>query len=225
MANASPSALAARIRTRPYAARFRAIFGDDVLATDDATIKALLVSLEAYQQDPAQFYPYTSTFDEVLRGRATFTAQQARGRALFDDPAKGNCARCHPSGGPHPAFTDYGFAALGVPGPTGGDLGLCGPYRTDLAKHPEYCGKFRTPSLRNVARRRRYFHNGSLASLAEVVRFYSTRDSDPEGWITDLPVEYRRNLDREPPFGSRTPRLSGAEIADVVAFLETLNDR
>ncbi len=227
MALSSPAELAGKLRALPYASKFRAIFGDGVLESDDAAIKALLVALEAYQQDPAQFYPYTSKFDDVQRGRATFTPAEARGFALFTDPEKGNCARCHPSSGSHPAFTDYGFAAIGAPAVTGShvvDLGLCGPLRTDLASHHEYCGMFRTPSLRNVARRRRFFHNGSVASLRDAVRFYATRDSNPGLWITDLPVTYRVNLDVGAPFAEKTPRLSDEDIGDLVAFLKTLSD-
>ena len=227
MANTTPASLATKLRELPYAATFRSVFGDDVLATDDNAIKALLISLEAYQQDPAQFYPYTSKFDDVLRGKAAFSPEETRGFALFTNPDKGNCARCHPSGGAHPAFTDYGFVALGVPavkGPHPLDLGLCGPLRTDLASHPEYCGMFRTPSLRNVARRRRFFHNGSLGSLRDVVRFYATRDSNPGLWITDLPKQYLHNLDVGAPFAEKTPRLSDEDIGDLVAFLKTLSD-
>ena len=50
------------------------------------------------------------------------------------------------------------------------DLGLCGPIRTDLAAQPNTCGMFRTPSLRNVALTAPYMHNGSLATLRDVVR-------------------------------------------------------
>jgi cytochrome c peroxidase len=227
MANASAAQLAGKLRELTYAGDFGAAFGSDALATDDRAIKALLVALEAYQQDPAQFYPYSSKFDEVLRGRATFTVQEQRGFALFTDPEKGNCARCHPSSGSHPAFTDYGFAAIGAPAVAGShvvDLGLCGPLRTDLASHHEYCGMFRTPSLRNVARRRRFFHNGSVSSLREVLRFYATRDTKPESWITDLPNVYRANLDVGAPFSETTPRLSDEDIGDLVVFLETLSD-
>jgi cytochrome c peroxidase len=227
MANASPAALAKTIRGSSYAQTFQTIFGDGVLATDDAVIKALLVALEAYQQDPREFYPYSSKFDDVLHGRASFTAQEARGFALFTNPEKGNCARCHPSSGAHPAFTDYGFAAIGAPAVAGShavDLGLCGPLRTDLASHPEYCGMFKTPSLRNVAKRRRYFHNGSIASLRDVVRFYATRDSNPGLWNTDLPSRYRVNLDVGAPFTEKNPRLSDEDVGDLVAFLKTLSD-
>lgn len=232
MANASPQELVQRLANAPYAAKLKAAFGDDVLATDDHAMKALLLSLEVFQQEPAQFYPYASKYDDVVRGTATFTPAEQRGKHLFDDPAKGNCARCHPDVGPSPVFTDFGYVALGVPArglaraksvPV--DLGLCGPRRTDLADRSEYCGKFRTPSLRNVATRHRYFHNGSVTSLSEVIRFYATRDATPARWISDLPAKYRDNLDREPPFGSKTAVLNDAEIADLVAFLGTLTDR
>jgi len=225
MAIASPHELAQRLAAAPYADKLRAVFGDDVVASDDRAIKALLLSLEVFQQDPEKFYPYSSKYDQVVHGTAQFTPAEDRGKTLFDDPAKGNCARCHPDIGPAPAFSDFGFVALGVPARKGAaiDLGLCGPRRTDLADHAEYCGKFRTPSLRNVATRRRFFHNGSVKSLIEAVRFYATRDTKP--LATDLPAKYRANLDVEAPFGSKTPVLTDAEIADVVAFLGTLTDR
>ncbi len=100
------------------------------------------------------------------------------------------------------------------------DLGLCGPYRTDLANRAEYCGMFRTPSLRNVARRHRFMHNGAFTSLAQVLEFYAARPTA----LDDLPARYRKNVTMELPFGAAR-RLSPTEIADIIAFLETLSDR
>lgn len=219
--------LATKLARTSYAPQLRATFGADLFASDDHAVKALLLALETFQEDPERFYPYASKYDDVARGKATFTPAEARGKALFDDPAKGNCARCHPDVGPAPAFSDYGYVALGVPAVPNGkpDLGLCGPFRADLAAHPEYCGKFRTPSLRNVATRRRFFHNGSVEKLADVIRFYATRDVTPAKWKSDLPAPYRINLDVEPPFGGTTPALTEPEIQELVAFLATLSDR
>jgi len=243
MANRDRAELAARLRRAPYAVRFRDAFGEAALDDDAGAEKALLLALEVFQQDPPEFAPYDSKYDAFLRGTAKLSTAEARGLALFADPKKGNCASCHPSSAESgfPAFTDFGFNALGVPrnravaanaDPAFFDLGLCGPFRTDLAAHAEYCGMFRTPSLRNTATRHRYMHNGVFASLDEVVRFYATRDSNPERWYArgarfdDLPAQYHGSINRDPPFCKVhcEPALSDAEIADIVAFLHTLDD-
>jgi cytochrome c peroxidase len=149
--------------------------------------------------------------------------------------------------GAFPQFTDFGYAAIGAPRnpgiPANGrreyhDLGLCGPLRSDLKDRHEYCGMFRTPSLRNVARRGVFLHNGAFRSLAEVVRFYAERDTRPQKWyprssdgsvlkFDDLPAAYLGNLDVQAPFDRHagdTAALSEQDIADIVAFLNTLND-
>jgi cytochrome c peroxidase len=134
--------------------------------------------------------------------------------------------------GAFPQFTDFGYAALGVPrnpklpanaDPDYFDLGLCGPLRTDLAGRAEYCGLFRTPTLRNVATRRVFFHNGRFHRLEEVLHFYAggARSYD------DLPAAFRANLDRMAPFDRRVggpPALDAAQIRDLIAFLGTLTD-
>ena len=108
------------------------------------------------------------------------------------------------------------------------------------------CGLFKVPSLRNVALRQSYFHNGRFHDLTEVVTFYVQRDTNPERWYfdvngnvdiapdgsvnkyNDLPQAYRRNVNTlEVPYNRSVgdaPALSDSEIADVVAFLRTLSD-
>jgi cytochrome c peroxidase len=250
MANASEREVAAKVARAPYAQKLRAAFGASVFADAARTFKAVLLSLETYQQTPSDFFPYTSKYDAYLRGQAALTPAEQRGLALFNDPAKGNCARCHPSAvraGGFPQFTDFGYAAIGAPrnaaipanaDPRYHDLGLCGPLRSDLYGRGEYCGLFRTPTLRNVSLKRVFLHNGVFHRLEDVVRFYAERDSAPEKWYPrtaqgvvdvydDLPTAYRQNLDRQPPFERRAggpPALSSEEVRAVVAFLETLTD-
>ena len=259
MANLSEGAVVARVKRSANAARFRAAFGARVFDDQALAFKGVLLALETYQQSGDEFYPYTSKYDAWLRHEATLTAQEARGLATFNDPAKGNCARCHPSairGGAFPQFTDFGYAGLGVPRnaaiPANAergyfDLGLCGPLRTDLADRKDYCGLFRTPSLRNVALRKVYFHNGVVHRLADAVRFYAERDTRPERWYPrapdgtirkydDLPEKYRANLDHATPFdpsagerhrgdaAARASALSEGDVADLVAFLNILTD-
>lgn len=251
MANADAAAVAARLRGGKHAQTFREVFGADILARDELAFKAALMLLEVFQETPSEFYPYTSKYDAFLRRQVRLTEQEARGLRLFNDPAKGNCASCHPSAisadGVFPAFSDFGFIGLGVPrnrklaanaDPAFFDLGLCGPDRTDLKDRAEYCGLFRTPGLRNVAQRKTFFHNGAFHSLEDVLRFYVERDSRPGKWyprkadgsidkFDDLPARYRENVNMEPPFGGAPgskPALSEAEIRDVIAFLKTLSD-
>ena len=250
MANASPAAIVGSIERAAYAASFRDTFGSDVFATPAAAFKAVLLSLEVFQQSAADFYPYSSRYDQWLRGRVQLSPQEQRGLVLFTDPAKGNCAQCHPSQirrGAFPQFTDFGFSALGVPRnrriPANADaafydLGLCGPERADLANRPEYCGMFRTPTLRNVAVRCVFFHNGVFDSLRQVLEFYAGRDLQPTRWYgrgedgraqsyDDLPARFRGNVDRTAPLDRRPgdlPALSSTDIDDLLAFLRTLTD-
>jgi cytochrome c peroxidase len=249
MANATPAEVVAKVRRASYASEFRAAFGDDVFDDDERAFRAILTTLEVFQQSPADFYPYSSRYDAWLRGRGQLSRQELRGLELFNDTRKGNCASCHPSQvrhGAFPQFTDFGYVALGVPrnrhipanaDPRFYDMGLCGPERKDLAGRGEYCGMFRVPSLRNVALRTSFFHNGSLHRLEDVVAFYAQRDTKPQRWypaaqgtvvkFDDLPARYRANVNHEPPFGRRrgdAPALTDDEVADIVAFLRTLTD-
>jgi len=247
MANRDADAVVAKLRTSPNAAAMRDAFGPHVLDDARHAWNGLLLALEVFQQSPADFYPFTSKYDAVLRGQATLTTREARGLAAFNDAARGNCAACHISRirrGAFPQFTDFGLIALGVPRnpaipanarPEYRDLGACGPLRTDLKARDAYCGLFRTPSLRNVATRGVFFHNGVYTTLADAVRFYALRDADPKRVygaararrFADLPEKYQANLNDEAPFGAKAgdrPALTEREIADIVAFLGTLTD-
>ncbi|MGU7775401.1 cytochrome-c peroxidase [Burkholderia sp. MR1-5-21] len=248
--SSSPALVAKAVRAAPYADAFRIAFGEKVLANDQATFDAVLRALDAFQQQPALFDPYTSKYDAYLAGKAQLTPAELRGLKLFNDEAKGNCASCHLSqrtleGGP-PQFSDFGLIAIGVPrnralpvnrDPRFHDLGACGPERTDLKGRDEFCGLFRTPSLRNVATRKTFFHNGVYHSLEDVMRFYVERDIHPEKFypvvhgkvqkFDDLPKRYWTNINNEPPFDRKpgdAPALNEAEIKDVIAFLNTLTD-
>jgi cytochrome c peroxidase len=252
MANTSAAAVVDKIQRSAYAATFKRVFGTQIFTqTNDAFARAG-DALEAFQTEDPSFHPYTSKFDAAMSGHADFTAQELRGYALFNNPDKGNCAKCHldsPGPGGRPAqFADFSFIALGVPrnpdipanrDPHYFDLGLCGPYRHDLAKEGDFCGMFKSPTLRNVATRSVFFHNGRFHTLEDVMHFYVERDTDPRKWypklangkidkFNDVPPRYRDNADvadapMDRKLGGRAA-LNEAEIRDVIAFLKTLND-
>ena len=235
MANRDANAVVAKVAAANYAGQFRASFGAQLFDDSAGAFKAVVMALEAFQQAASEFYPYTSKYDAWLRHEASLSPKELRGLAAFNDPQRGNCARCHPSAkrnGAFPQFTDFGYAAIGVPRNPAipanhdagyHDLGLCGPLRSDLTDQTQYCGMFKTPTLRNVALRSVFFHNGLVHRLDDAVRFYTTRELSH----VDLPRRYQDNLDVQAPFDRRAgdpPALSDADIADIVAFLYTLTD-
>lgn len=252
MANAGPVDVANRLAHAAYADEFRRVFGNDVFADADTAFLRARQALERYQREDASFHRFDSKYDAFLAGRATLTAQETRGLALYNDPAKGNCAACHPStrgsGGSPPLFTDFTYDNLGLPrnmaiagnaDPDYRDMGLCGPFRADLASRRDLCGAFKVPTLRNVATRKVIFHNGAFGSLKDALTFYVQRDTDPEKFypvapgggiakFDDLPADLARNVNTtEVPYNrhqGEAPALSDAEIDDVIAFLATLTD-
>ena len=251
MGNFDAAAVLAKLQHGPLAAQFRKTYGENIFEQPEQALRWALMSLEVFQESPADFYPYTSKYDAFLRKQVQLNPQELRGLALFNDETKGNCASCHISqitpGGAFPQFTDYGLINIGVPrnnklpanaDPSYFDMGLCGPDRTDLKDHQEYCGSFKTPTLRNVALRQSFFHNGSFTSLEQVLRFYVQRDTAPQKWYPknpdgrvhkydDLPPGLEANVNAEPPFNRKkgqAPALSEKEIADVIVFLKTLTD-
>jgi cytochrome c peroxidase len=250
MANADAKTVVAKLRRTPYAGAFRKAFGDDIFKQPAKAFEAALRSLQAFQQVPEEFFPYTSKYDAFLRGQVDLSDAEERGAALFKDPAKGNCASCHGTvirDGGFPTFTDFDYVNVGVPrnrelpanaDPSYFDLGLCGPARTDLRRRNEFCGYFRSPSLRNVATRTAFFHNGVFHTLREVLHFYVERDLAPQKWYSrnpdgsvhkydDLPPGAPDNVDHDPPLDrqpGQAPALTETDIDDLIAFLQTLND-
>ncbi|HVV48815.1 MAG TPA: cytochrome c peroxidase [Polyangia bacterium] len=231
MANASPAEVARKIQAAPYAADFARAFGDDTTA--DTVFENALRALEAFQKEDPSFHPYTSKFDLHAGNKigGTWTAAEARGVRVFVSPQLGNCGSCHYSGpglnGSSGMFSDYSYEAIGVPrnaalpanaDPKFTDLGLCGPLRTDHgaagAAPNRFCGMFKTPTLRNVAQRRVFFHNGAMRSLEQVIRFYNTRDTNPELWYPTVGGRAEAKPDaRFPTYGLVTTQYAGGQVA------------
>ncbi|HVE82769.1 MAG TPA: cytochrome c peroxidase, partial [Myxococcales bacterium] len=149
------------VRRQPfYAARFKALQGDRPIEFEDVAR-----ALGAYQRT---LISGGSPFDRFRYGgdaRALAPAAQ-RGLELFT--GKAGCARCHTAGARYALFTDQLAHNTGVGYRDGfPDLG-----RGALDEGSKQAGAFITPSLRNVALTAPYMHDGSLATLEDVVRFY-----------------------------------------------------
>lgn len=252
MALASKADLITKIAQAAYADEFKQVFGADIFSRPDDAFERVKIALQAYQLEDIELRPFTSKYDAFLRGTAMLGEQELRGLAVFNNPAQGNCAACHPSArgadGSLPLFTDFSYDALGVPrnpelqanaDPTHFDLGLCAREGGDLAARTDLCGAFKVPSLRNVALRQALFHNGRFKTLKDALTFYAQRDTNPEKFyprradgtidkFDDLPDAYKANVNTsEVPYTRRagdTPALSDADIDDLAAFLATLTD-
>jgi cytochrome c peroxidase len=193
--------------------------------------------------------PFSSKYDDYLRHTATLTPLEMRGLGLFKNPDKGACSACHrfedSSNRPSRSmFTNYGYDALAVPrnpgipansDPNYHDLGLCERTAKVVASSaPNWCANFRTPSLRNVAVRKRFMHNGAFSKLRDVVAFYATRSTNPKLWyppgakFDDVPAKYRGNVNVSSlPYNRREgvePAYGDEEVDAIVAFLQTLTD-
>jgi cytochrome c peroxidase len=245
MANADAAAVVAKLRTRPYLAQFTALYGSAVLATPDVALRRMAQALAAFETESPEFHPFTSKYDAWRAGRAQLTAQELNGLALFNNPAKGNCAACHPStsgdGVTPPLFTDFSFDNLGVPRnaaiPANAgasapaytpvdsndgvqayyDLGLCGPFRDNGGLLvPGLCGQFKVPTLRNVALTAPYFHNGRFATLQDAIGFYVRRDTHPEQWYpTDAAGNVTKFDDLPAAYGGQVVVRAGVVGSDL----------
>ena len=171
-----------------YREQFQAVFGSD--ATIGTVGKAIAAFERTIVSGPAPFDLYR------MGDRSAMSPGAVRGMHLFN--GKAHCLPCH-SG---PLFSDQGFHNIGVgmqkekP-----DLG-----RFEHTKDPADRGRFKVPTLRNIARTPPYLHDGSEATLSDVVDYYD-RGGNPDPGLDPLMLPLH---------------LSTQEKSDLVAFLEAL---
>ena len=217
--------------------RYEKVFGAPPPAEDEALLAGIGKALAAFQETLVSGRaPFDDFRDALEKGGRTTAARYpvAAQRGLRIFVGKGACANCHVG----PTFSNGEFHDTGVPffaagggvdpGRHGGirklqanPFNLLGRHSDDrggksatstqhVALEHRNFGEFRVPGLRNVALTAPYMHNGSLATLADVVRHYSEIDPD------------RLHSDGEALL--KPLRLSAAESADLVAFLESLTE-
>ena len=196
-----------------YPELFEAAFGDPeitpsrVAAAIAQFIRSLVSVDSTYDQGRAQVDNFEQPFPN-------FTAQENRGKEIFLTPVQdggGACISCHST----EAFTNTiaGPTNNGLEKDTADDEGVCEP----LGNSPDrLCGTFRVPSLRNVAVRPPYMHDGRFATLEEVLEHYSSG------------IKMHRNLNEvliDKQSGEPVKlNFSDADARALVAFLHTLTD-
>ena len=230
---ASPAHVA-KVMRELFASPYEKAFERKVPQDDEAVLVDAGKALAAYQETLVSGRTAFDAFrDSLEKGTSSdYPASARRGLRIF--VGKGNCSVCHLG----PQFTNGEFADIGIPfflktrgvdpGRHGGIRKLrdspynqLGRFSDDAARsgatatrhvdlqHRNF-GEFRVPGLRNVALTAPYMHNGSLATLTDVVKHYSEINED------------RLHFDGEKIL--RKLLLSEQEVEDLVAFLVSLTD-
>lgn len=163
-----------------YAASIESLFGQGTLNDPELATVAVTRAIAAYQRSP-EFVSFDSRYDRYLRGEYTPTRQEALGMGVFFSSQFSSCSGCHQLQ-PLPqaareVFSNHGFENIGVPAnpllpSTEPDAGLGA--ETGALPGEAQRGKFRVPTLRNVAVTAPYMHNGVFAELRSVLLFYNS---------------------------------------------------
>jgi cytochrome c peroxidase len=227
MNNASKAQIVTKIKAAAYYPQIVALYSNSPF--DDDILSYVADALMNFETSN-EVNSFTSKYDYYLQGRATLNLQEKKGLVLFNGKAK--CALCHVSD-PDPIqkkvlFTDFSYDNLGIPknpnnpfySQPSNSLGLnyidfgIGA----IVNQSIHNGKFKVPSLRNVAISAPYFHNGSILTLEKVVRFYNRRDLNT-GEFALAEVSQNVNVEELGNLG-----LTDEEEQNLIAFLKTLTD-
>ena len=163
-----------------YVDSMESIFGKKIFADDDAAFDAIVESIVAFE-NTEMFSPFDSKYDRFLRGEYELTRDEELGRLFFYSQLVG-CHNCHLTDNRESAskelFTNHNYNNIGVPvnqsvrarnGIVATDTGLL---ENPQVSDPAQAGKFRVPSLRNVAVTGPYMHNGVFQDLETAILFY-----------------------------------------------------
>jgi len=231
-----------RLKENPEFVRaFKALYGDNVLDDAEAAYEAMRESIAAFEETET-FAPFDSKYDRYLRGEAELTDQEELGRVLFFSQQFTNCNQCHQLHSSQMArtetFSNYEYHNIGIPknataraaNGSAEDHVDRGLLDNPAVSDPAQAGKFKVPTLRNVAVTGPYMHNGVFRDLRTTVLFYNKYNSNaasaqtnPETGEPWAPPEVGENLSLEEL--EHGPALDDKRIDALVAFLKTLTDR
>ncbi len=190
-------------KSRFYLLKFRKAFGN-------APIDSNLVT-KAIAQFERTLLSYNSKFDKTLLGIAKLSKDELEGYELMNDMTKGNCMHCHTTDA-NVLTTIVGFSNNGLDSVSDylkyKDKGLGG-----VTMLKADCGKFKIPSLRNVALTAPYMHDGRFKTLEEVLNFYNTEVKNT--------INLDSKMDLVHQGGSK---LTSYEKKKIISFLKALTD-
>ena len=205
-----------------YRARFAEAFAGE---TEPVSWDNIIKAIAAWERT---LIAADSRFDRYRAGQTTLDEAELRGMALFFGE-RGQCSQCHGSANFDGQFVDSTTAALPVPEfhNTGlFNIGGTGAYPApnrgifEFTGQPTDMGRFRAPSLRNVALSAPYMHDGSMGTLETVLAFYAAGGRD----VGNGPYagDGRRNPFKDTRLAQIQP--DAQDQHDLIAFLKTLTD-
>ena len=193
LADQLPAALQAFVQGHTYASLFQQVYG-----SAGVTPVRIIFAIASYERT---LISDASPFDLSLVNQGTLTPQETRGLTKF----RGLCATCHTDVNPPVLITGpvlHDFRNVGV------RPGIEDAGRANVSGNPLDLGHFKVPGLRNVALRAPYFHNGSRATLLDVVGFYALGGQfTPDPLVSNIPGQ-----------------MSAQDAVDIVAFLQSMTD-
>ena len=217
-----------------YISSFKTLYGNDILNDEQKAYDALTQVIASYERTD-EFSSFDSKYDKHIRGEYDLTPLEDLGKSLFFSNNNNSCATCHVLKGEDKegeTFTNYEYHNIGTPanltlraknGVKEIDQGLlANPAVNDLKE----LGKFKTPTLRNVAVTGPYMHNGVFKDLKTVVEFYDkynnkTRIINNEtGQVWDEP-EVKDTISLKE---LKAKEMNDRKIESLVAFMKLLTD-
>ena len=242
MALNNPQQLLRRLEeNNDYVVAFKTYFGPNIFEEPEKIVEATSSLIVAFEKGPL-FTSFTSRYDRYLQGEYTLSSLEEKGRNLFFSDVS-NCMGCHHSADStsdrNELFTDHKYHNIGLP-PNQSfleknmlrnksiDLGLA--QNDAIGRKKANLGKFRTPSLRNVAVTGPYMHNGVFSELSTAIHFYNhyivtreTAELNPETnkkWLgSETPENIATGLLQ------RGQPISGERMEALIAFLKILTDK
>lgn len=231
-----------RIKENPvYVKSFAALYGEGILTDADAAYAAMAESIAVFEETDF-FSPFDSKYDRFLRGEEKLSGQEELGRVLFFSQQFTNCNKCHQlqasQVSPQETFTNYRFHNIGIPANAAARAVNGKPadfIDRGLLDHPDVDdpaeeGKYKVPTLRNVAVTAPYMHNGVFDDLRTTVVFYNKYNTkkasgqiNPETGEPWNAPEVSANISFEEL--EHGPALDDKRIDAIVAFLKTLTDK
>lgn len=223
-----------------YVQSLRRHFGDSVVEDPAAVFAAITEAIAAYERS-AEFAAFDSRYDRFLRGELELTREEEVGRMLFFSQLI-NCHNCHlldtrefQNG---ELFSTFRYHNIGLPANAGlrernglgaryRDYGLAG---NAAVGDEAQAGKFRVPTLRNVAVTAPYMHNGVFRDLETAIRFYNRFTlSDPQSQLNPETGRYWGDPEVRETVALDLLRqgqpMSELQIEALVSFLRALTDR